>query len=106
MGFRNTSGSFARVFLSGTGNDANDCLFASTPCRSLQEAVDKVPVNGVVIVLTSGGFGTATIPKSLTVEAPAGIVAFNSRTITVNIGATDRVLIRGLSMNGTVFGDA
>jgi hypothetical protein len=95
----------ARVFLSATGNDLNICTDTSTPCRSLAEVVNQCPVNGEVIVLTSGGFGTATITKSLTINAPAGVVAFNARMITVTIAATDKVVIRGLSMNGTIFGD-
>ena len=95
----------ARVFLSATGNDLNICTDTSTPCRSLAEVVNQCPINGEVIVLTSGGFGTATITKSLTINAPAGVVAFNARMITVTIAATDKVVIRGLSMNGTIFGD-
>jgi hypothetical protein len=99
------SAQVARVFLSGTGDDANDCSNAATPCRSLQGAVNQSPANGEVIVMTSGGFGTATITKSLTINAPSGIVAFNARTITVTIAPTDKVVIRGLSMNGAVFAD-
>ena len=95
----------ARVFLSGTGNDTNDCTNAATPCRSLQGAVNQCPVNGEIMIMTSGGYGTVTISKSLTINAPAGVVAFNARTITVVIGASDKVVIRGLSMNGAVFGD-
>jgi len=95
----------ARVFLSGTGNDANDCTNAATPCRSLQGAVNQCPVNGEIMIMTSGGYGTVTISKSLTINAPAGVVAFNARTITVAIAAGDKVVIRGLSMNGTVFAD-
>ena len=100
------SAQIARVFLSGTGDDLNDCSNATTPCRSLQGAINQCPVNGEVIVLTSGGFGTANITKSLEINAPTAVVAFNARTITVNIGLTDTVVIRGLSMNGSVFGDA
>jgi len=95
----------ARVFLSGTGNDTNDCTNAATPCRSLQGAVNQCPVNGEIMIMTSGGYGTVTISKSLTINAPAGVVAFNARTITVAIAAGDKVVIRGLSMNGTVFAD-
>ena len=98
-------GQLARVFLSGTGDDANDCSNAATPCRSLQGAVDQCPAKGEVIVLTSGGFGTATITKSLTINAPAGVVAFNARTIAVSIASGDKVVIRGMSMNGAAFGD-
>ena len=99
------SAQVARVFLAGTGNDAGDCTNQATPCRSLQGAVTACPVNGEIIILDNGGYGGATITKSLTVNASAGVVAFIARTITVNIGATDKVVLRGLSMNGAVFHD-
>jgi len=100
------SAQVARVFLTGTGNDAGDCTNQATPCRSLQGAVTQCPINGEVIILDNGGYGAANITKSLTVNASAGVVAFIARTITVNIGVTDKVVLRGLSMNGVVFGDA
>ena len=100
------SAQVARVFLAGTGNDAGDCTNQATPCRSLQGAVTQCPINGEIIILDNGGYGGATITKSLTVNASAGVVAFIARTITVTIGATDKVVLRGLSMNGVVFGDA
>src|SRR6202171_6247093 len=100
------SAQVARVFLTGTGNDAGDCTNQATPCRSLQGAVTACPVNGEIIILDNGGYGSANITKSLTVNASAGIVAFIARTITVNIGATDKVVLRGLSMNGVVLADA
>src|SRR5438046_6514513 len=99
------SAQVARVFLAGTGNDAGDCTNQATPCRSLQGAVTACPANGEIIVLDNGGYGSANITNSLTVNASAGIVAFIARTITVNIASTDKVVLRGLSMNGVVFGD-
>ena len=99
------SAQIARVFLAGSGNDVNDCSDITTPCRSLQGAVNQCPVNGEVIIIASGGFGTATINKSLTVDAAPGVLAFNARTINVNIAPTDTVTLRGLTLNGAVFGD-
>src|SRR5947208_3476728 len=99
------SAQVARVVLAGTGSDAGDCSNQATPCRSLQGAVNQCPVDGEIIILDNGGYGGATITKSLTVDASAGVVAFIARTITVTIGATDKVVLRGLSMNGVVFGD-
>src|SRR5881396_2208162 len=99
------SAQVARVFLAGTGSDAGDCTNQATPCRSLQGAVTACPVDGEIIILDNGGYGGATITKSLTVNASAGIVAFIAQTVTVSIGATDKVVLRGLSMNGKVFGD-
>ena len=102
---KSASAQVARVFLTGTGNDTNDCTNQATPCRSLQGAVTQCPVNGEVIILDNGGYGSANITKSLTVNASAGVVAFIARTITVNIASTDKVVLRGLSMNGVVFAD-
>ena len=99
------SAQVARVFLAGTGNDAGDCTNQATPCRSLQGAVNACPANGEIIILDNGGYGGATITKSLTVNASAGVVAFIARTITVSIATTDKVVLRGLTMNGVVFGD-
>jgi hypothetical protein len=94
----------ARVFLGGTGDDANDCSQIETPCRSLQAAVNQCPVNGEVIVISSGGFGSANITKSLTVDAAPGVLAFNARSIGVSIAPTATVTLRHLVLNG-VFGD-
>jgi parallel beta-helix repeat protein len=95
----------ARVFLSGTGSDAGDCSNAATPCRSLQGAIDQAAAGAEVVIVSSGGYGGATITKSITVNAPTGVIAFIGRTITVTIASTDTVTLRGLSMNGAVFGD-
>ena len=95
----------ARVFLSGTGSDSGDCSNAATPCRSLQYAIDQAAPGAEVVVVSSGGYGGATITKSITVNAPTGVIAFVGRMITVTIASTDTVTLRGLSMNGAVFGD-
>src|SRR5437016_4876174 len=95
----------ARVFLSGTGTDSGDCSNAATPCRSLQYAIDQAAAGAEVVIVSSGGYGGATITKSITINAPPGVVAFVGRTITVTIASTDTVTLRGLSMNGAVFGD-
>src|SRR5207253_4818050 len=95
----------ARVFLSGTGVDSGDCSNAANPCRSLQYAIDQAAAGAEVVIVTSGGYGGATITKSISVNAPTGVIAFVGRTITVNIASTDTVTLRGLSMNGAVFGD-
>src|ERR1700682_2771174 len=84
------SAQVARVFLTGTGNDAGDCTNQATPGRRLHGAVDACPANGEIIILDNGGYGGATITKSLTVNASAGVVAFIARKITVTIGATDK----------------
>src|SRR5438132_5253403 len=96
----------AGVFVAGTGVDSGDCSNAATPCRSLQYAIDQAAAGAEVVIVSSGGYGGATITKSISVNAPTGVIAFVGRTITVNIPSTDTVTLRGLSMNGAVFGDA
>src|ERR1700737_606446 len=96
----------ARVFLSGTGSDSGDCSNAATPCRSLQGAINQAAAGAEVVIVSSGGYGGATITKSITVNAPTGVIALVGRTITVTIASTDTVTLRGLSMNGAVFADA
>lgn len=93
-----------RIFVSAlTGNDANGCNNINTPCQTFQGAVNQVAAGGSVIVLSTGGYGAVTIGKALTIEAPTGVIAFihpaSGDAITVNAGASDVVVLRGLSLN-------
>jgi Right handed beta helix region len=93
-----------RVFVSArTGSDANACNSVTTPCLTFQGAVDQVAPSGSVIVLDTGGYGSVTIGKALTIEAPTGIVAFihppSGHAITVSAGPSDVVILRGLSLS-------
>ncbi len=98
------SAQFNRVFVSAaTGNDAASCNSINTPCLTFQGAVNQVSAGGSVIVLTTGGYGAVTIGKALTIEAPESVVAFihpaSGDAITVNAGASDTVVLRGLSLS-------
>src|SRR5437773_4259792 len=95
----------ARVFLSGTGSDSGDCSNAATPCRSLQYAIDQAAAGAEVVIVSSGGYGGATITKSITIDAAPGVAGFVGPTITVNIASTATVTLRGLSANGGGLGD-
>lgn len=93
-----------RVFASArSGNDLNSCNSITTPCQTLQGAVNQVAAGGTVIVLDTGGYGPVTIGKALTIDAPPGIVAFihppSGNAVTVLAGASDVVVLRGLSLN-------
>ena len=101
-----SSAQIARVFISNAGDDLNDCYSVPTACRSLQRAHDQSSAGGEVIILNSNGLGVANITKSITINGPSGVVGFIGRTITVNVAASDKVVLRGLSLNGTIFGDA
>jgi len=93
-----------RVFVSAlSGNDANACNNIATPCQTFQGAVSQVAAGGSILVLTTGGYGAVTISKALTIEAPTNVIAFihpsSGDAITVNVGASDTVVLRGLSLN-------
>jgi len=93
-----------RVFVSArSGNDLNSCANILTPCQTFQGAVNQVNAGGSVIVLDTGGYGPVTITKALTIQAPEGIVAFihppSGSAITINAGASDVIILRGLSLS-------
>src|SRR6516162_364077 len=99
----------ARTFVASYGNDANPCTFGS-PCKTFQQAVNVVDVGGEVTAIDSAGFGPITITQAVTITSPdgveAGIVpaAFGT-AITVNAGANDAIVLRGLTLNGSGIGD-
>src|SRR6266568_4863825 len=93
-----------RTFVSAAGgNDANPCTL-TLPCRNFQAAIAQTASGGEVIVLDSGGYGTVTISQAVSLIAPpgvyAGISVFSGAGITVSAGASDVVVIRGLTLNG------
>ena len=94
-----------RVFVSArSGNNANSCDNVSTPCQTLQGAVNQLNPGGEAIVLDSGGYGPVTISQSVAIDAAAGITAFihppSGDAITITAGASDAVSLRGLTLNG------
>jgi hypothetical protein len=88
----------ARVFVSVNGSDGNVCSNVTTPCRSLSAGISQVDPGGEVIVLDSGSYGGFSIAKSVKINVPSGVVAFTAQPITVAAGATDAVVLRGLTI--------
>jgi glucose/arabinose dehydrogenase len=93
-----------RVFVSSTGSDDQDCREVTTPCRTFQEAIFQVAAGGEVIVRKSGSYGGVTISKAVTIHAPKGVVAFTAAPITVAAGASDVVVLRGLTVKALTLG--
>jgi hypothetical protein len=96
---------FARVYVAAkTGNDSNSCNSIFTPCETFAGALVEVNAGGEIIVLESGGYGPVTIAKAVTFDAPTGVIAFihppSGDAITINAGAADTVILRGLTLNG------
>lgn len=89
-----------RTFVSGKGNDANDCATADAPCRHFQAAHDKTNASGQINVLDSADYGPVRISKSIgIVNDGAGTAsigpAFNGVEIDVPFGV---VYLRGLDI--------
>jgi hypothetical protein len=93
-----------RVFVSASGNDANPCS-RNQPCRTFSKGMTVVDAGGEVIALDSGGYGPFTINKAVSVIAAPGVYAGITVTsgaagIAIFPGATDVVVLRGLTLNG------
>jgi hypothetical protein len=94
------------TWVSGTGNDADNCTTPATPCRTLSGAFAKTDELGVMNVLP-GEYSTLTIDKSIQIiadggQAPVGgasVAGSVNATLVVNAGAGDLVRIRGLVMD-------
>jgi hypothetical protein len=91
-----------RTWVSGVGDDANPCS-RTAPCRTFAGAISKTAAGGEISALDPGGFGAVTIAKSITINGEgtlAGILAASSNGVIVNAAATDKVIIRNISING------
>jgi hypothetical protein len=95
-----------RTWVSGVGDDINPCS-RTAPCKTFAGAIAKTAVGGEINAIDSGGFGSVTITKSITIDGNgvmASILASGTTGITVNItssGDTAKsVRIRGLAING------
>src|SRR5579862_7328584 len=91
-----------RTFVSGVGDDANPCS-RTAPCKTFAGAISKTAPGGEIDVLDPGGFGAVTITKSISIEADgviAGVLVSGTNGINVAAGATDEVVLRGLTFEG------
>src|SRR3954465_4741973 len=61
-----------RTFVSTTGNDASPCT-RTDPCRNLSVALANTLAGGEVVALSSGGYGTLTINKAVTIAGAPGV---------------------------------
>lgn len=92
-----------RTWVSGVGDDANPCS-RTAPCKTFQGALSKTAARGEISVLDPGNFGSVTIAKSISLvsdSVTAGVRMTAGTGITVNAGAGDVVVIRGLDIQGT-----
>jgi hypothetical protein len=91
-----------RTFVSGLGFDSNPCS-RTAPCRTFAQAISQTNSSGEVYVLDSAGYAAFTITKPVSIVAPVGVTAgisvFSGDGITINAGALDKVILRGLTVN-------
>src|ERR1700737_3851781 len=91
-----------RTWVSGIGDDVNPCS-RTAPCKTFAGAISKTAPGGELDVLDPGGFGVATLQKSLTLDgtgAFGSVLSSSVNGIIINAAPTDKIIIRGLSING------
>ena len=92
----------SRTWVSGVGDDVNPCS-RTAPCKTFAGAISKTAPAGEINCLDAGGFGAVTITKSITIRCDhveAGVLVSGTNGIVVNAGATDRVVLEGLDIEG------
>src|ERR1700730_7017285 len=91
----------AKVFVAAQGSDSNPCTFAQS-CLSFQHAHDTVAAGGVIDVLGPADYGVVTITKAISIQGHgfAGLAVTSGNGITINAGASDKVSLRGLLIDG------
>ena len=92
-----------RTWVSGVGDDVNPCS-RTAPCKTFAGAIPKTAPGGEISALDSGGFGSVTITKGITIDG-TGVIAsvLNAggvNGIIVNAGVNDVVTLRNITING------
>lgn len=97
-------GQATRTWVSGVGDDANPCS-RTAPCKTFAGAISKTAAAGEINCMDPGAFGALTITKSIQVDCRgvhAGVLASGGiNGININAGVNDKVVLRGLDINGT-----
>src|SRR6185369_1007691 len=91
-----------RTWVSGVGDDANPCS-RTAPCKTFAGAISKTAAGGEINCLDPAGFGAVTITKSIAIECHhtlGGILAASVNGVIVNALSTDKIILRGLDING------
>ena len=92
----------SRTWVSGVGDDANPCT-RTAPCKTFAGAISKTAPAGEIDCLDSGGFGALTITKAITIDCTGtfgSVLVAGTNGINVSAAGGDKVILRGLSING------
>ncbi|CAH1091445.1 right-handed parallel beta-helix repeat-containing protein [Candidatus Nitrotoga sp. 1052] len=96
-----------QTWVSGFGSDSGACSFIA-PCKTLAFALTQTAAGGEISIDSPGELGVVTINKGITINAvgalgsivaPSGVNA-----ITIAAGASDVVILRGLTIDGADVG--
>jgi hypothetical protein len=94
------------TFATGQGTDSAACGADTSPCRTLQQAVNNAPAGGYVVLQGPADFGPAEVQKSLSImgENGATVRAKNSglsvHAIVIHGDANSIMRLRGLTLEG------
>jgi hypothetical protein len=92
----------SRTWVSGVGDDANPCS-RTAPCKTFAGAISKTAAGGEIDCLDEGGFGAVTITKGITLDCSGtfgSVLVSGTNGIVVSAGPADRVILRGIAING------
>jgi hypothetical protein len=96
-----------RTFVSGTGTDSGTCTRAA-PCLTFAFALTQTNAGGEIDVLDPADYGPVLIGKAISIVndgvGVASIGVSSGNAITINVGPSDSVRLRGLTIDG--FGGA
>ncbi len=91
-----------RTWVSGVGDDVNPCS-RTAPCKTFAGAISKTAAGGIINCLDPGGFGSVTLTKSIMLDCTAtlgSILSSGVQGIVINALTTDKIVLRGLDING------
>ena len=93
-----------RTFVATSGADSSLTCALTAPCRGFAKALTLTDPGGEIVVLDSGGYGSVTVNKNVTINSPAGVYAgisvFTGNDGVVIAAPASKVVLRGLTING------
>jgi hypothetical protein len=92
-----------RTFVSAHGADTNPCS-ATSPCRTFAFALTQTAPGGEIYVLDTAGYGPVTITQAVSIVNQTSTAAITASgggvAVTVNAGANDKIVLRGMTIVG------
>jgi hypothetical protein len=90
-----------RTWVSGVGDDVNPCS-RTAPCKTFAGAISKTATGGEINCLDSGGFGSLTVTKSISIvcdDVETGVLVAGTNGFIIN-STSAVVYLSGLDLEG------